>query len=183
LVRDAHFCSYSFHSQTKMAKNKKRILWKIAILTILLIIFSSPVKISADVVGGTPTSSKLVPCGGLNDPCTLCHFVIGFHNLVQYGLYWVITFALVGIFISGVMYILSSGDEAMITKAKVFMKSCLIGFVVVAGAWMIVNTALTVLSSKGDLGVGATNWYTFNCNATSNALQGSPNDPAAGGGN
>jgi len=156
-------------------KNKKTIFWKITFLAITLLVFLSPIITFADVVGGTPTSSKIVPCGGQNDPCTLCHFIIGFHNLIQYGLYWVLTFALVGVFISGVMYIVSTGNEAMITKAKDFMRACLIGFAVVAGAWMIVNTALTILSAQDNLGVGATNWYTFNCNTTSNALQGSPN--------
>lgn len=150
--------------------NKKIIFWKIITAIILLVIFVVPIKMSADVVGGTPTSSRLVPCGGPTDPCTLCHFIVGFHNLVQYGLYWVITFALVGIFISGVMYILSAGDETMITKAKGFMKASLIGFVVVAGAWMIVNTTILVLGAKdssdtgGTLGIGITNWHTFNCN-------------------
>ncbi|HEX7586292.1 MAG TPA: hypothetical protein VF390_01520 [Patescibacteria group bacterium] len=145
--------------------NKKIIFWKIITAIILLVIFVVPIRMSADVVSGTPTSSKLVPdCGVTGRPCTLCHFIVGFHNLVQYGLYWVITFALVGIFISGVMYILSAGNEKMITDAKSFMKASLIGFVVVAGAWMIVNTTLQVLSANTDLGVGATNWYTFNCN-------------------
>lgn len=151
--------------------NKKIIFGKIIIAIILLVIFIVPIRMSADVVSGTPTSSKLVPdCGVTGRPCTLCHFIVGFHNLVQYGLYWVITFALVGIFISGVMYILSAGNEKMITDAKSFMKASLIGFMVVAGAWMIVNTTILVLGAKdstsagGTLGIGIINWFTFSCN-------------------
>lgn len=172
--------------------NSKKIILRITIALALFALLSFPAGILADTVGGTPSSSRLVPCGGpvgsnYAEPCTLCHLVVGFHNIVQYGLFWVVTFALVGIFISGVMYIISSGDEGMITKAKGFMKASLIGFVVVAGAWMIVNTTILVLGAKdstatgGTLGIGITNWYTFTCNTTTNAGVVSPVAPGGGG--
>ena len=155
-------------------RNKIKFFLKISTLFTLLVFSAVPLMMSADTINGAPASSQLVPCGGPTDPCTLCHLIVGIHNIVQYGFYWVITFALVGLFISGIIYMISSGDEGRITKAKGFMRACLIGFVIVAGAWMIVNTTMRVLSAKeagdtgGTLGIGIVNWYTFTCDTTTN---------------
>lgn len=126
-------------------------------------------------VGKAPTWLGIVPCGrnvaqsGENVPCTLCHFVIGFQRLFQYGLYIVITIAFVAIFFAGVMYMVSSGDETMMTSAKSFLKSALIGFFLVLGAWLIVNTTLWVLGDKS-----LSSWSNFSCSTASTATGGAP---------
>jgi hypothetical protein len=124
-------------------------------------------------VGTAPAWSGIVPCGrnsganGETTKCTLCHLVLGFQRLVRYGLYMVIAVAFVAIFFAGVMYIVSSGDEGMMTSAKGFLRSALIGFFVVLGAWLIVNTTLWVLGAKTDLGAGQKNWYEISCSTVS----------------
>ena len=81
--------------------------------------------------------------------------------------------AIVGIFFAGVFYILSIGDEGMMTKAKGWLKSALLGFTVVFTAWLMVTITMLVLSTKTDLGlVGVTNWYTFSCSTVSSAPTG-----------
>ncbi|MDP1834180.1 MAG: hypothetical protein Q8L11_04615 [Candidatus Moranbacteria bacterium] len=116
----------------------------------------------------------LVPCGNGNDPCTLCHFIIGFYNMVGVMLKLVVTAALAGIFISGVMYIISAGDETMMTSAKNFLKASVTGFVVVLGAFLIVNVTMWALSAKdsnndgvSDMGVGQAGWFSFTCSTES----------------
>lgn len=120
----------------------------------------------------------LVPCG-LNEgtpaemaPCTLCHLILGIFNIFSWFKTILITVAAVGIFIAGVMYIISSGDEEMMKRAKSFLSTSLIGFTIVLGAWLIVNSVMWILSAKTNLGVqGATNWYTFTCDTKSTATQ------------
>ena len=120
-----------------------------------------------------PGWTGLVPCGrntgtdAEKAPCTLCHLVVGFQRLTQYALYMVVTLALVGIFFAGVMYMVSSGDENMMTKAKTFLKVSLTGFALVILAWLIVNVTLWVLGARGDLGIGITKWNEFTCSTKS----------------
>lgn len=136
---------------------------------IFLAVFSPAATVLAQTMPG-----GLVPCGNGNDPCTLCHFIIGFYNMVSVMLKLVVTAALAGIFISGVMYIISSGDETMMTGAKNFLKASVIGFVVVLGAFLIVNVTMWALSAKdsngdgvSDMGVGQAGWFSFTCSTES----------------
>jgi hypothetical protein len=118
----------------------------------------------ADVGGG------LVPCGnGPNNPCTLCHFVVGFQNLINFMLKLVVTVGFVGIFASGVLYIISAGDEKLMGSAKSALSASLIGFAIVLGAWLIVNVTLWAFSAKLDMRAGG-NWYTLEC-STKNPTQ------------
>ncbi len=122
----------------------------------------------------------LVPCGlSVDDKdlagdqtgaCTLCHLIVGIQNIVSFGLKLLITVAAVGIFIAGVMYIISSGSEEMMKNAKAFLTASLTGFTIVLCAWLIVNVIMWVLSAKTKLGVEeANNWYTFSCSTQSSA--------------
>jgi hypothetical protein len=136
-------------------------------LTVGLIIFSLCLIFLpwATVLADGTMPGGLVPCGNGNDPCTLCHFIVGFHNLVTVMLQLLVVVALAGIFIAGVMYIISAGDETMITNAKNFLKASLTGFVVVLGAWLIVNVTMWVFSVDLKISIDKDNWYTFDCSA------------------
>ena len=122
-------------------------------------------------------ASGLVPCGlSTNDPCTLCHLIVGIQGLIQWGLGILIAISIVGISIAGVMYIVSSGDPTLIKKAKDFVTSVVIGFALMLGAWLIVNTTLWIFSTKEDgdtgdysLGLESKNWYTFDCSTVSSS--------------
>ena len=121
-------------------------------------------------------SAGLVPCG-LNEgkaeemaPCTLCHLIIGIFNIFSWFKTILITVAAVGIFIAGVMYIISSGDEEMMKRAKSFLATNLTGFTIVLGAWLIVNSVMWILAYDiKNLDIEQENWYTFSCDTTSTA--------------
>jgi hypothetical protein len=125
-------------------------------------------------ISSPATSAGIVPCGGATDPCTLCHLIIGIKNLIEWGKNILIVVTIVAIFISGIIYIVSTGSEKMITKAKELFTASLIGFAVTLGAWLIVNvTILWVANANPQLNIGVTSWNTFSCNTESSALAGS----------
>jgi hypothetical protein len=134
--------------------------------------------------GSTSTSGGIVPCGkGAISPCTLCHFITGFQKLVTWIKNVVFVAAMTVIIIGGIMYAVSAGSTAMMETAKKAITSSLVGFALTLCAWLIVNTIITVIA-QANLGVGATNWYTFTCDTSSSALTGgSGNGTGTGSGN
>jgi len=139
--------------------------------------FKSKIKIFSAVLfflGTIPvvtSAAGLIPCATTEhpEPCTLCHFIIGFKNLVDYGLGLITIAAIVGIFFAGVMYVISSGNEGMMTSAKSFLKSSLIGFALVFLGWLIITVTMYVLGAKTDLDIGITGWNQFTCDTKSSA--------------
>jgi hypothetical protein len=114
----------------------------------------------------------IVPCsldGSYSNRCTLCHLITGIKKIFDYGIKIIAIITLACATFAGVMYIVSSGNEKSMESAKAFLKASLIGFAVVLGAWVMVNTTIKVLMpTKGDLGTGKTSWYQFgdiNCSA------------------
>ena len=134
-------------------KNKTRIIILLIFIGIIL-----PLAITS--------AAGLVPCGDGNDPsnaCTLCDLIIGIYEIIGWLRNILVTVAFVAIFIAGIMYVISSGDEEMMKRAKGFLSTSLIGFTIVLCAWLIVNTTMWALSANDDLGIGRQNWYTFTC--------------------
>ncbi len=121
--------------------------------------------------------AALVPCGrnvddpntnaSETDPCTLCHFIVGFHNLINYGLKIMIFVAFTGLVIAAVMYIVSGGSEQLINTAKSFIKHILYGFGIVLAAWLFIFVVMNYLGVKKDLGIGKEGWNTFTCSTES----------------
>lgn len=105
----------------------------------------------------------LVPCGTGEIACTLCDLIVGFSKLTKYLLGLLVTISIAGLFLAGVMYIISAGDDGMMKSAKDFAKACLIGFAIVLGAWLIVSIALWVVSANFSE-IGKTDWYSFDIN-------------------
>ncbi|MEI6588282.1 MAG: pilin [Candidatus Moraniibacteriota bacterium] len=121
-------------------------------------------------------ASGLVPCGlGSNDPCTLCHLIVGTQGLIQWGMGILIALSITAISIAGVMYVVSSGDPTFIKQAKSFVTSTIIGFALMLGAWLIVNTTLWIFAAKEkssgnyNLGLDSENWWTFTCSTVSSS--------------
>ncbi len=121
-------------------------------------------------------ASGLVPCGlGATDPCTLCHFLIGIQGLINWGMKIIVTISITGISIAGIMYVVSSGDPTFATKAKGFIQSVVIGFSLMLGAWLIINTVFWVFSAKkegdkGAFGIEGKSWTSFSCSTTSSSV-------------
>lgn len=170
----------------------KKFLAIFCLAIIVLASFSFFISLSSVADAATATSNGLapapawkgiVPCGrnintdnGEDHMCTLCDLIVGIKRIFDYGLYIVVTIAFIALFISGVIYIISIGDEKMMTMAKGFLRSALVGFALVAGAWLIVNVTLTVISYRSDmsyLGIGKTSWNSFSCTTEPTAPSGS----------
>ena len=120
-----------------------------------------------------PASATLVPCGSGNDvanACTLCHLIIGIHKIVNFGTEILITVSAVAIFIAGLMYIISSGDEGAVTKAKGFLGASLKGFAIVLMAWFFVNVTIWLIAKNGNLDIEQKSWTTFTCSTASSAV-------------
>ncbi len=106
----------------------------------------------------------LVPCGGTGQSmCTLCHLIVGFKGIIDYGFKIMVIVAIVMVMVAGIVYIISAGNTGMMEMAKNLLQNALIGFAIILGAWLIINTVMWVLGTQEDLGVKATNWYTFEC--------------------
>ena len=124
------------------------------------------------------SQAALVPCGKSTDigadgkikMCTLCDFIVGIKGLIDYGFIIMVVVALAMLIIVGVVYTVSAGNEGMMTTAKDRLKNVLVGFAIILGAWLIINTTMWVLGTKGStdegggLGIGVESWNKFNCN-------------------
>lgn len=110
-----------------------------------------------------PNPSTLVPCGlnGAAD-CTLCHLVIGFQNIYNYLLFYVLFPATVAVIvIAGIMYMVSAGSKGLVEAAKKAFTYALAALVIALTAWLLVNAILHAVGYKN-----AGNWWTFTCDTT-----------------
>jgi hypothetical protein len=72
------------------------------------------------------------------------------------------------------MYVVSSGSPEMAKKAKSFVTSAIIGFAIMLGAWLIINTTFWVFSAKkegadGAFGIEGRSWNSFTCSTVSSS--------------
>jgi len=130
------------------------------------------------------TQAGLIPCASTEhpEPCTLCHLLIGFKVLIDYGLSILIYVAIAGIVASGVMYILVFTDEGLVKKAKEMLTGTLKGFAFVISGWLIINVIFWVLSANVDVGLTGKSWYQFECDTTSSVSGSSAGAGATGAG-
>lgn len=117
-------------------------------------------------------NAALVPCGTSEHPevCTLCHFIVGIKNIIDWGM-GVLTFVAIGaIVLAGIFYIISAGNQDMMTKAKNILIQTLTGFAIVLGVWLIVTYSMYIIGASNKSGVMRTNgaWYEFTCDTVSN---------------
>lgn len=157
-------------------KNRKQFFpTKIVFLMLVAMIFFGGLSLDLSPASAAGEAG-LVPCGNGSDyadRCTLCHLVVGFDKLIDYGFNILIFVALAALLAAGVLYVISAGDQGMITTAKGIMKNTLFGFAFVLLGWLMVNFTLYVLGGKDsnkdgipDLGFaqdGDGRWDQFQC--------------------
>jgi len=133
--------------------------------------------------GVSETEQGIVPCGRIEGtadekaPCTLCHFIIGFKRIIDYILKILAYVAITCLVIAGIIYIVSAGNEKLISTAKGFIYNTLFGTAIVLLAWLAVNVVISYMATKPDLGVGATGLretgvFKFECDTASSAMTG-----------
>ncbi len=116
--------------------------------------------------------AALVSCGRSEENmCTLCDIILGIYEVVKWGIGIMVVVAIFSITVAGILYIVSMGNPGMMGMAKNAIKYALVGVVVMLGAVIIVNTIMTLLATKADLGIGVSHssemkaWRTFNCSS------------------
>lgn len=152
-------------------------------------------SVGVDVVLAADTpASGFVPCGGppgSDDPattdsdessiCTICHIIVMAKRVVDWA-FKVITFFAIAIIVAmGILYIVSTGDEKLISTAKGGIKATLYGFALLLLAWLIVNVILYIAAKNlSELGAQTDSWFEFKCSTQSKA--GSVSFQGSGGG-
>lgn len=108
----------------------------------------------------------LIPCGNGDayaDRCTLCHLVKGFKGLIDYGFNIFIFVALATLLAAGIFYIVSTGNQEMMGKAKTIMMNTLFGFAFVLLGWLLVNFTIYILGANVGVDDKTKTWYQFEC--------------------
>lgn len=100
---------------------------------------------------GGETASGLVPCGrttGDSDqqsPCTLCHLFWGIRNIINFAMRVLTFLAFTCLVIAAIIYIVSAGNDSIMSTAKGFIKNILFGFAIVLLAWLMINVVITYI--------------------------------------
>jgi hypothetical protein len=92
------------------------------------------------------SAQGLVPCSGLD--CDLCDLLVLFKNIITFMTQ--MTVVLAGLFFSwGAFGILMAGDsEEKVKKGKETMTIAVTGVVIAFSAWLIIGTALQILTDS-----------------------------------
>lgn len=93
----------------------------------------------------------LVPCGGPGEPdCTLGHFFEMIVNIINFFLFTIIPpIAVLMLIIGGLVFLLSGGSPELANLGKRILRTTIFGLVLAYGAWVIINTILTLLGYQG----------------------------------
>ena len=146
-------------------------------MMLVLIVFSGFFAFSAQA-----QAAGIVPCGRTDSdatadekkPCTLCHLLVGIQRIIDYGFKIMAFVALVMLVVGGIWYIVSAGNEGMISTAKDIIKGTLFGFAIVLLAWVFVNQTLVLLAGENsDMNISQTNWNSFTCETERDSAKGS----------
>lgn len=111
----------------------------------------------------------LVPCASSKTTgetmCNLCYLIVGVDNIVDYILMLLGIVGFLMLVVAGVMYIVSGGNESIISAAKKAIWSGLVGFGIVLLAWVIINTVIFYfLPLSGDsIGLKVLGWSEYTC--------------------
>jgi hypothetical protein len=111
----------------------------------------------------------VVPCGGHDEPqCNICHLAVGIDKILEKLMGWIAIVAVVIIVVAGITYIVSAGNQGMITMAKTALKNTLIGVAIALSAFVLIHFVLKAIavSTTGPLSGAqeSQNTWNFSCN-------------------
>lgn len=94
-------------------------------------------------------SEGLIRCGNSNDPndiCTYSDLVETIDRVVQAALLYIaIPAAVIIIIVGGFNILTSGGDEGKVKTGRTMIQAAAIGLAMAFGAWLIVETVLSIL--------------------------------------
>ncbi len=107
----------------------------------------------------------LVPCGGPDCPCTLCHFFLMLQRIINYLLIYIAPILAVLMIVVGGAIMLSAyaGQSGMegINQSKKLFGAIVIGLIIVYGAWLLINLFLVTIGVADWTGLKT--WYEIDC--------------------
>ncbi|MDP2664177.1 MAG: hypothetical protein Q8P08_01945 [bacterium] len=132
----------------------------VSLLVVMSVIFFAGIA----QAGGTNCPEKgFVPCGTEGCPCQLCDFFVMFDRIVDFFLLNIVPpIAVLMLVISGIMFFAAGGDPAGVGKAKKMLWSTLIGLGIIYGAFLAINTFLTVIG-VAETGPIQEGWFKYPC--------------------
>jgi len=129
---------------------------KILFISLLLFLISLPLSPQiglADTRGG-----GFVNCGGVDNPCEMSDFLITIHKVLDFAIYTLAPIFVVMMVVIGGLYIFASaGNPGQVGKGKTIIKNALIGYLIVLGAWLILNIVLSLIGVAEWTGLRT--WY------------------------
>lgn len=93
-------------------------------------------------------------------PCTFCDGIIVIRNAIQFLFELSIPIAVVMIVWGALRLMFSGGSEQNVASGRKIITSAVVGLIIALSAWIIVNTALSVL-----VGDATFPWNQINCRA------------------
>ncbi len=91
-------------------------------------------------------SGGLVPCGG-EEACTLCHGFILFKNIYTFLLGMLATVGVLAFVAGGVVIMTAGPNPQRFQQGKTIMVNAVIGIILVAGSFLILNTLVFILNA------------------------------------
>jgi hypothetical protein len=98
----------------------------------------------------------LVPCTGdtQETTCTICDLIVGIKGIIDWFLKIVFATCILMLVVGGIMYIVSAGNQNMVSHAKSAITYALIGIIIIFTAFLLITFIMRVISVKDDGGTG-----------------------------
>jgi hypothetical protein len=112
--------------------------------------------------------AQLVPCGGEDNPCQLCHLFVLLDNVLDFiFLDFVPPIAIIAVVIGGIYFFTAGGDPAKVGKAKTVLTTVAVGLLIIYGSWLLISSfflAIGVSEWTGLWGAEEGNrWFKYPC--------------------
>ena len=98
----------------------------------------------------------LVPCTGdtQETTCTICELIVGIKGIIDWFLKIVFATCILMLVVGGIMYIVSAGNQNMVSHAKSAITYALIGIIIIFTAFLLITFIMRVISVKDNGGTG-----------------------------
>ena len=112
-----------------------------------------------------PAQAGIVPCGTSEypEPCTLCHFFLGFKNIFDFIVTY-LTPPVAGLMflIGGIILLVAGSSEEGRARGKKVFTNTVIGLVIIYTSWLLINS-LIVTIAKNVEGYKPGEWWQVQC--------------------
>lgn len=115
------------------------------------------------VTDGGQRSTGLVPCGGVDYPCTFCHFFALLDNILDFVTLRLTPILGALLFAVGALFVMTAGitaNPAQVQTGYKIMLGVFLGAIIIFASWVIVDSFLTFLIDPSQFPVP---WFKIEC--------------------